>query len=507
VEIHLDGKKMEVGEGTTLATLLPGQDPRCSVAIIRPAEVTAETTPFVRVETTQGEVVIETTDPRFVLLESPQVLATLRVQWSDRYAVAFGPFPSSIQPARRGASYERGDVLLGCGGYDPKRSFLVFSKMRHLADHGGPENGGILGRVVSGRGVLDRWNSSDRIERMERILSWEDRSRSFTTIDRDLRLEHGMRIITHVEAIAQGYTPDQVQTDAAESVEHLLLAIRDGRFLVDRATSTHIRDCRLSNREVSSTMKGPRREGSITVRTIGPSRGCVYLYRTDVASNPAHTLVGQITRGIELVKLARDGETFAIHITPERLLLVGKTVQEGQTIAKEREIALEMDTEDLERIIVDQEPATTLEIFQERSLRLTTAPAEQVIAVHLDDKAAPLTCRLFREMTGLTFRPIGQLKVFFLFEDIILFRSPLGSEAKVLPENTPETKVDAFTLGMTNEVRKGAGSVGVRMICHTEFGPTGEPFEATNIFGMVMEPEKLKGIKEKETLYIREEIP
>ncbi len=504
MEIHLDGKKMEVGEGTTLATLLPGQDPRCSVAIIRPAEVTAETTPFIHVETTRGEVVIETTDPRFALLESPEVQGSLGVQWADRYAVAFGPFPSSIHPARKGASYERGDVLLGCGGYDPKRSFLIFSKLRHLADHGAPEDGGILGRVVSGRGVLDRWDSSDRIERMERVFSSEDRTRSFTTRDRDLRLEDGMRIITHVEATAQGYAAGQSTTDAAESVEHLLLAVRGGRFRVDRATSTHIQDCHLQKRQVPPTLQGPRREGSITVRTLGPSQGCVYIYRSDVASSPHHTLVGQVTHGIELVKLAGVGETFSIHVTPEQILLVGKTVLEGKTIARKRGIKLETDSEDEQRIIVDQEPGTTLEILEKGILRITTAPEEQVLTIRLEEEQAPQTCLLFREMTGLTVRPIGQLQVFFLFEDIVLFKFPREGE-KVIPENTPETKVDAFTLGMTNNARKGAGTIGVRKTCHTEFGPTGEPFEATNIFGTVLQPEKLNAIKEKETVYIREE--
>jgi UPF0288 family protein (methanogenesis marker protein 3) len=37
-----------------------------------------------------------------------------------------------------------------------------------------------------------------------------------------------------------------------------------------------------------------------------------------------------------------------------------------------------------------------------------------------------------------------------------------------------------------------------------EFGPTSEPFEGTNIIGRVVDTEKLKGLKEKEKVYIRE---
>jgi len=37
MEIHLDGKRVEVPEGSCLGDLLPGWDWQCSAAIIRPA--------------------------------------------------------------------------------------------------------------------------------------------------------------------------------------------------------------------------------------------------------------------------------------------------------------------------------------------------------------------------------------------------------------------------------------------------------------------------------------
>jgi putative methanogenesis marker protein 3 len=507
VEIHLDGKKTEVKEGTTLEGLLPHRDPRCVVAVIRPAESAQEQTPFIRLDTTRGEVVIETTDPRFALIESMGAERSLRVQWEDRYAVAFGPFSTQFSPSRTPASYERGDVILGCGGYDPGRSLLIFSRMRHQADHGAAADGGVLGKVVSGRGVLDAWQSGDQITSLERMVSWEDRTRSFTTTDGGLLLEGGMQIITYVGGTAQGYGPDQVDTTGAESVEHLLLVLKDRRFQVHRATSTHIRDCHISPLDVPPAVKYPRREGTITVRTVGPSRGCVYIYRTDVASHPTHTVVGQVTHGLELVKLAMEGDTICMRISPERLDLVGMNVSAGMRVAKERGIDVQLDTQDGDRIIVDQDPATSLEVLKEGVIRLITASEEKVVAIRIDDEHAPVTAAIFREMTGLRFRSIGKLPVFFTFEDVVLFKALSTGQLKVMPENTPSSEVPAYQIGITNDARKGSGTIGVRLSDNSEFGPTGEPFEATNMVGRILEPEKLQKLREKETVYIREISP
>jgi len=57
---------------------------------------------------------------------------------------------------------------------------------------------------------------------------------------------------------------------------------------------------------------------------------------------------------------------------------------------------------------------------------------------------------------------------------------------------------------MTNDVRKGTGNIGVRLSDNSEFGPTAETFEGTNIVGIIMEPDKLNNIGEKGVVYIRE---
>ena len=503
--IHLDGIRQEVGEGSRLSQVVTGHPAGCSIGIIRPATKEESATGSLAITTTAGEVTVELAGQAATFFDVPYIAERLQLHWSDRYAAAFGPFPSSLRPARRPQLYERGDVILGCGGYDPARSYAIFSRSRHSADHGADESGGVIGKVVSGRAVLDRWTSGDRVTKIEPVISWADTSRSFTTTDMDLVLEDGMQIVTWVGITAQGFSPDRITTEAAGSVEHLLLALQKGTFVIGRATSTHILDLHLAGTEdVPREFRRPRREGTVTVRTSGKTAGGVYIYRADVPSSLVHSVVGQVVHGIELVKLARENDRLSIRLRPERIDLLGLTLAKAQEIAGNHGISLAADKDDGTRIIVSQEPGTTLDVLLEKKVKVTTAPVEKVIAIELYDAAAPLSCEVFRRFTGLKEHDAGMMPVFFKFDDVVLFKPAIAAGTKITPENQPTEESPAAALGITNDSRKGAGLVGVRLSANREFGPTSEPFEGTNIIGRVIDTEKLKKLKERETVYIRE---
>jgi len=502
--IQLDGKRLEVQEGTTLGSLLPDHPRGCCIAVIRPSTREKAETGNLRFGTSAGEIVFEGVDGGGALFDTPGILEALSLHWADRYAAAFGPFPSKVRPSRKPHLYERDDVILGCGGYDPERSYIIFSKSRHSADHGGDESGGVIGRVVSGRGVLDRWATGDRITGITPLVSWADTSRSFTTTDMGFVLEDGMQLVTHVDVLAQGYSEDHVSTDAAESVEHMLLSLESGRFVVGRATSTHILDDRLSGSEIPAQLRHSRREGTVTVRTTGKPIGGLYIYRADVTGSPAHSIVGQVVHGIEMVKLAKEQDTFVLSVSPARIDLLGLPLPEAKRIATDRHFTLTVDVDEDDRIIVSQEPGTTLAVINERAMTVTTAPYAKVIDIELFDDLAPDSCRILRGVTGLREHDAGMLPLFFRFDDVFLFKPLIPRESRIHPENLPEGEVPAAALGMTNDSRRGAGLVGVRLSPNRDFGPTSEPFEGTNIIGRVINADKLKGLKEKETVYIRE---
>jgi len=502
--IHLDGEKIEVAEGSVLKTILPPLPDGCCVAVIRPAVQEKTATNSLSIHTTAGEIRIETEGTRAAFLTEPGAAGALVLHWQDRYAAAFGPFPSAFTPARKPGLYEPGDVILGCGGYDPRHSYLIFAKSRHSSDHGADAGGGVVGRVVAGRAVLDRWKTGDRIERIEPVISWADTSRSFTTTDGSTPLEDGMQVVTHVAVMAQGYSPGRITTEAAGTVEHLLASLPDGKFTVSRATSTHILDAGSAGAVLEPGHRRPRREGTVTVRTAGISSGGIYIYREDVPSSPAHSIAGQVVRGIELVRLAKEGDVFSIRVQPGRIDLLGLPLAQAQEIATERGFTLTAGSSDGSRMVVSQEPGTTLDVLKEKAATVTTAPAAKVVDLVLDDTTAPASCAIFRKVTGLASHDAGSLPLFFKFDDVFLFKPPVPPGEKIVPENTPQGEVPAASLAITNDSRKGSGMVGVRLSANTEFGPTSEPFDGTNIIGRVIDTEKLKGFREREKVYIRE---
>ncbi|HVP93807.1 MAG TPA: methanogenesis marker 3 protein [Methanoregulaceae archaeon] len=505
ITIHLDGVPLELADGTTLGSVIRVPDPECCVAVIRPGTQERERTENIQVTTTAGEMTVEISVPGVIQLEDGSFVRDLNLHWEDRYSAAFGPFSREFVPARRPHLYERGDVILGCGGYDPKQSYLIFSRLRHSADHGAGAEGGVIGRVISGRGIIDRWQPGDRITGIVPIIAWADTTRSFTTTDTSLVLDDGMQIVSHVEMTVQGFSRDHIEPAAATSVEHLLLATATGKFRVARAASTHVFDGTWSPNDVPMELEKPRREGTVTVRTKGRSRGGIYIYTADVPGNQFHTLVGQVTHGIELPKLAKEQDIFSISVTPAMFDLLGLPLTDAEEIAGKRNILATVDDRSGgDRIVVGQDPGTTLEVLAKGSVALTTRPVSKVIDLELYDSLAPDTCRIFRRLSGLWSHNVGQIPAFFILDDVYLFRPVIPKGMNIIPENTPVSEVPAGSLAMTNEARKLVGLVGVRISSNKEFGPTSEPFEGTNIIGRVLDLEKLKSIKENDTVYIRE---
>jgi putative methanogenesis marker protein 3 len=505
MEIHLDGKRVEVSEGTRLGDVLIGRDPRCSIAVIRPAFEEAAESQQIRIVTSVGDLVIEVTDPSVAArLSEPDLAERLHLHWADRYAAAFGPFESSIRPAREPSRYERGDVVLGCGGYDPLRSYLIFSRIRHTADYGTPAGGGVIGRVVTGRGLIDRLGEGDRILSLERVLERGDRFHAVVTTDSDFALADGMKLVTYVEVAVQGYEPGRIDTGAARSTEHFLLAMQEGHFRVGRSTSTHIRDEHLVPTRVPAELTGPRKEGIVTVRTAGKASGAVYIYTQDVSASPAHTVVGRVTHGIELVRAAGENVSLCLRVEPERFDLIGLPLAKARAVAEERGIMLTADEIEGDRVVVGQAPSTTMEVLAAGAVEIATQPLGEVVDIALDEAHAPLTVTIFREVTGLKHHSVGMMPVVFMFEDVILFKPKIAKGVGIIPENTPAAEVPPYTLAMTNDSRRGSGMVGVRTAVSAEFGPTAEPLSGTNIIGTIRDPEKLKVLKEGKPVYIRE---
>ncbi len=101
--------------------------------------------------------------------------------------------------------------------------------------------------------------------------------------------------------------------------------------------------------------------------------------------------------------------------------------------------------------------------------------------------------------------PVGSLNVMFAFPGmkVMMFKGNPKESKGLIPENNPERCVKAGEIGITNMSRRQIGVVGVRFEDNDEFGPTGEPFQGTNIIGKVVKGiENLEKFKEGETVYV-----
>ncbi|MBQ3719198.1 MAG: methanogenesis marker 3 protein [Methanomicrobium sp.] len=520
--VRLDGQIREVDDNAVLGDLIPDLSARYSAAIIKETHSEESSTQNIRLFTSAGEMVIELTQRGSELFaagffgvvgNNGNAGTQLKVKWSDRQTVAFGDFKSEIVPGKKTRTYQPYEVILGCGGYDPDSSYLIFSKIKHNADHGADESGGVIGVVVSGRKTVSKWNAGDTITGAERIVSKTDTSNSFVTADRSTPLEDGMSIVTYVGINARGYDADSdsVSIEASESVEHMLIALKKNEFSVSLSASGFITDQSMKGGIVPQEVRDTRLSGTVTVRTKGKQSGSVYIYTKDIPGSSNHTVTGRVIHGLELVKLANKGCVFKVETVPPQIDLRGMALDDALKTAESHGIKVTADTDltataDLlsKRVVIEQMPPNTIEVISEGKVDLKTVELSHVIGIKLDDVNAPRTCGIFREVTGLKWYDIGKMPLIFKFEDVTLFDPKVSQKITINIENTPKDEVEAFTLAMTNDSRKSAGLVGVRSVASKDFGPTSEPFEATNIIGRVIETEKIASLKEGDTVYIRE---
>jgi len=82
---------------------------------------------------------------------------------------------------------------------------------------------------------------------------------------------------------------------------------------------------------------------------------------------------------------------------------------------------------------------------------------------------------------------------------VVMFKGEKSEAKGIIPENTPTGCVKAGELGVTNMSRHHVGLIGVRLEDNDEFGPTGEPFNATNIIGRITKGLKMLKNLKKET--------
>lgn len=503
----MNGQGYVLPEGSTLGDALKvSRAPYiagAAVGIIKKAaeKRTEEITEYA-INTPRGELRIEIRDPESLSgklwAEHYKEYEGKSVHWESPEALAFGPFEADIKPSRETGSFEAFDVLFGAGGFDPNNTHLILSRKRHKAEYGSPEDGAFA-TIVTGRKIVSRLSREDSILSIEPVIEWEQIAEKTCTSDLSTPLENEDSIFTYFEV--------ELSRNSPVGAEHFYALTREGTLKVDVVTSSFISDDSL--REIPAPYENfePRKEGAISVRTVGYGTGRIYISRDDRPSSLVHSVVGQVTKGLELIKLAEKGQKLSIESLPPQIVLLGHSFEEVEPVLSS--IGVELVREGYtgeDAVIVRQDPPTTLEILGGAKVTAYGVSRAKLIEVELYTERAPKSVDFFRHALELKTKTVGKLPVYMIYESTYLFKTEkeVVKYKEILPENTPTDKVLAGEIGITNQAAKRMGIVGVRLVDDDLFGPTGEKFSSTNIVGRIIEPDRLKGIKEGDAIYISE---
>lgn len=507
ISVEVNGQKLILPAGSTLGDALkisgaPYNDGTAIGILKGTAEKRKEAVTEYAINTPKGEFRIEINKPE---LPSGKLWAKhfkeyegKPVHWATPEALAFGPFEAEIKPSHGTRNFKEFDVLFGAGGFDPLNTHLILSRKRHSAEYGVPEDG-VFASVVTGRNILFRLSREDVILSIEPIIEWEQLSEKICTTDLSTPLEDGNGIFTYFEV--------ELSRNSPIGAEQFYALTREGTLDTDIITSSFISDDTLKGEPVPYENFEPRSEGAISIRTVGYGMGRTYISKDERPSSLVHSVVGHVTGGIELIKLAEKGQKLSVECIPPQIVLLGHSFQEVEPVLSYIGVELIKDGyigED--SIIVSQDPPTTLEILGEAKVTAYAVSRAKLIEIEFNPEKAPKSVDFFRHALGLKTKTVGKLPVYMIYDDTYLFKTEkeVVKYKEILPENTPTDKVLAGEIGITNQAAKRMGTIGVRLVDDDLFGPTGEKFSSTNIIGRIIDPQRLIGIKKGDAIYVSE---
>lgn len=509
ISVEVNGQRFILPAGSILGNALEiSKTPYLAGTAIgilkKTAEKRTEIITEYAINTPKGELRIEIKNPESpsgkLWAEHYKEYEGKSVHWDSSEALAFGPFEADFKPSREIKSFEVLDVFFGAGGFDSLNTHLIFSRKRHSAEYGTPEDG-VFATVVTGRKNLFKLSKEDTILNIEPIIEWEQISEKTCTTDLSTPLEDGNSIFTYFEV--------ELSRNAPKGAEQFYALTREGTLDVDVVTSSYITDDTLREEPVPYENFEPRSEGAISIRTVGYGTGRTYISKEDRPSSLVHSVVGKVTRGLELIKLAEKGQKLSVECIPPQIVLLGHSFEEVEPVLSTIGIELVKDGYTGEdSVIIKQNPPTTLEILGEAKVTAYAVSRTKLIEIELYPENAPKSVDFFRHALELKTKNVGKLPVSMIYEDTYLFKTEkdVVKYKEILPENTPSEKVHGGEIGITNQAAKRMGTIGVKLEDDDMFGPTGEKFTSTNIIGRIINPEKLKGIKKGDAIYVSEVV-
>lgn len=499
--VSINGVKKEVSQGSKLCDVLAGE-PYSEGTVISisksGAGIQNETNEY-EIVTKAGSFTIRLNDTPFAetWINLKNSLIGIGIRWKTNKIIAVGSFQSELDVDRNRHDYMRYDCFFSLGGFDNSSTYMMIARIDHTAGYG--VDGGVFGKVTRGRHTLEKLDEDDKILAINPVVIKTVEKNSFITSDMNTALEDGM--------IIESYVHVELNKNSPIGCEQFLVIAEKGVMEITDKTSTYSANSSRLDVSLIKESSGIRDDGTVTVRNDGSGAGRVYFYHERRQTSPNHTVIGKLTNGSELLRLAPKNSSVTIRSTPRRIMTIGMTQKEASEFLSSLGIAqVRTGLENDESIVVEQEPELTMEISENVE---TFGREEKLIGVwELDDASSPKTTTYLRKISGLDYKKVGTLKVFFTHPGMpmITFSGNVSQASTLLPEESFGEKSERGEIGVTNMSRPSKGTVGIRLETSDEFGPTGEEKYGTNHAGAVVSDldEFLKGLRDGDLIYIRE---
>ncbi|WP_298517821.1 methanogenesis marker 3 protein [uncultured Methanobrevibacter sp.] len=508
--IKINGEEMDVADASTIQDVIDETNapytPGSIVCLIKGKKELEKNINKYKIKTTKGSIIIQLNEseeakPLVDVWKSQyEDFVDLDIRWSTPTEVAIGPIVTDLEPTSEEHKYYEGDVVLSLSSFSNESTHLIMLKENTTNVYSVPPyNKGIFARVIGGRKTLNGLTDDDKVIGIEPIIERSTTTDSASVSDLSTVLEEGNELFTYISF--------EIDEESPVCVEHLFSIIKDGRIKVSYDSESFIGFYELEGLEKPKEHSTKRSRGTMTVRNEGKGVGKLFIYRESRVLTPNHTTVGRIVNGMEIIDIAKENDFITVKSEQQRLMLLSKTQKEATEILSAVGVEHLIDgLVDDDAIIVEQNPKHTIDILKEGSVITKSVKKEDVCSVKFVDDA-PRSVRYFKLLSGLLENPVGQIKVHFSVPGmhILIFEGDKKAAKGLIPENNPVEKVIRGQIGITNMASKSAGLIGIRFEDNSEFGPTAEAFEATNIIGEVTSDyEYLENLKEGVVVYVTE---
>ncbi|WP_458403529.1 methyl-coenzyme M reductase-associated protein Mmp3 [Methanobrevibacter sp.] len=507
--IKINGEEIDVAEGSTIQDVIAETNapytPGSIVCLIKGKKELEKNINKYKIKTNQGSIIIqldesEEAKPIVDVWKSQyEEFVDLAIRWSTSTEVAVGPIVTDLEPTHDEFKYYEGDVVLSLSSFSNESTHLIMIKENTTNVYSVPPyNKGIFARIIGGRKTLENLTDDDKIIGIEPIV---ERSSTTDSAAADLNtvLEEGNELYTYISF--------NIDEESPVCVEHLFSIIKDGRIKVSFDSESFLGFYELEGLDKPKEHTTQRLRGTITIRNTGKGVGKLYVYRENRVLTPNHTTVGKIVNGMEIIDIAKENDFITVKSEQQRLMLLNKTQVEATKMLSEAGVEHLIDgLIDDDAIIVEQNPKHTIDILKEGKVITKAVNKDDLVKIKFVDNA-PRSVRYFKYLSGLLENPIGQIKVHFAVPGmhIVIFEGNKKLAKGLVPENNPVDKVIRGQVGITNMASKSVGLIGIRFEDNSEFGPTAETFDATNIVGdIVSDYDHIEKLKEGVVVYVTE---